>query len=101
MTERSPFDDRAPIDVERFHPSVQGRLLDADHALGQLEVAVMHSRNAFRETVASDDLEENAKRIAEIVTLLGPIERIAQTLHATFADFDKTLADRDGPPWRL
>jgi hypothetical protein len=62
VTDRSPFDDRPAIDVEHFHPSVQERLLVADHALGQLEVAVMHSRNAFREIVASDDLIANAGR---------------------------------------
>ncbi|MDP9259477.1 MAG: hypothetical protein M3Q31_23405 [Actinomycetota bacterium] len=98
MNERSPFDDHPPIDVSRFHPSVQERLLDADHALGQLEVAVMHSRNAFRETVASDDLEANAARIGEIVTLLGPIARIAQSLHATFAEFEAGLRKDDQQP---
>jgi hypothetical protein len=91
VTERSPFDDRPPVDVSQFHPSVQERLVYADNAFGQLEVAVMHSRNAFRETVASEDLIANAERIGQITSLLEPIARIAEALHATFADFDATL----------
>jgi hypothetical protein len=92
--DRSPFDDRPPIDVDRFHPSVQERLLAADHALGQLEVAVMHARNAFREIVSSDDQAVNAARVGEIRSLLEPIARIAEALHSTFADFDASLRER-------
>jgi hypothetical protein len=94
VNERSPFGDRAPLDASLWHPCVQECLLEADHALGQLEVAVMHSRNAFREIVASDDLIANAERVGQITSLLLAIARIAESLHATFADFDATLRDR-------
>jgi hypothetical protein len=65
-----------------------------DHALGQLEVAVMHARNAFREIVTSDDQAANAARVGEITSLLEPIARITEAPHSTFADFDVHLQER-------
>jgi hypothetical protein len=59
----------------------------------------MHSRNAFREMVANDDPIANAERVGQTTSLLEPIARIAESLHATFADFDATLRDRgEGSP---
>jgi hypothetical protein len=59
----------------------------------------MHSRNAFREMVANDDLIANAERVGQLTSLLEPIARSAESLQTTFADFDATLRDRgEGPP---
>ena len=47
MTDRHAFDDRAPIDVGRLHPSLPEKLVSADNALGLLELGAMHARNTF------------------------------------------------------
>lgn len=91
MSEQSQFDDRPPIDAERFHPSVQERLLEADHALGVLEAAATHARNHFRDLVRSDDLAANEAMVANITGTLGECVKCAGALHGDFAAFDAQL----------
>jgi hypothetical protein len=50
----------------KLHPSIRRRLVDADHALGLLEIAATHARNHFRDLVSNDDLAQNAEMITNI-----------------------------------
>lgn len=94
MNERSKFDDRPPIDVSRFHPSVGEVIESNDRALGWLEISVTHVRNAYRDLVASDDLSANDAAVAEITAMFGPIVEIAQALQGTFIAFDAEIKAR-------
>ena len=87
MIERSQFDDRPPIDVSRFHATIAPTLVHNDHALGWLEITVTHARNAYREMVASDDLEVNARLVGEIRLMLSEGMKAMAGLHETFAAF--------------
>jgi hypothetical protein len=94
MPERSQFDDRAPIDVSRLHPSLQEKLVSADNALGLLELGAIHARNTFRDLVRSDDLAVNAALLANLTGTLAECVKFAEALHGDFAAFNE--AQRDG-----
>jgi hypothetical protein len=91
VSEQAQFDDRPPIDVERFHPTTRGRLLEVDHALGVLEADATHARNHFRDLVRSDDLAENEAMVANVGGTLGECVKCAEALRGGFAAFDGHL----------
>ena len=69
-------------------------MLEADHALGFLELAATHARNQFRDMVRSDDLAANAEMLANVTGTLAECVKFAEALHGDFAAFDE--AQRDG-----
>ena len=53
-----------------------------------------HARNAFRDMVASDDLELNNRRLGEICVILGEAVKFAEALHRDFAAFEAVVKAR-------